>query len=72
MSTESVTPSYHLILCRPALTLCVCEINSRARRDPMDESPGKSTGVGSHFLLRGILPTQGSNPGLLRCRQILY
>ena len=26
---------------------------------------GKSTGVGCHFLLQGILPTQGSNPGLL-------
>ena len=28
-------------------------------------SPGKNTGVGSHFLLQGILPTQGSNPCLL-------
>ena len=28
--------------------------------------------MGCHFLLQGILPTQGSNPGLLRCRQILY
>ena len=25
-----------------------------------------------HFLLQGIFPTQGSNPGLLHCRQILY
>ena len=25
------------------------------------------TGVGYHSLLPGILPTQGSNPGLLRC-----
>ena len=24
------------------------------------------------FLLQGIFPTQGSNPGLPRCRQILY
>ena len=30
------------------------------------------TGVGSHFLLQGIFPTQGSNPGLLHCRQISY
>ena len=36
------------------------------------DSPGKSTGVGCHALLRGIFPTQGSNPGLLHCRQILY
>ena len=27
--------------------------------------PGKNTGVGSHFLLQGIFPAQGSNPGLL-------
>ena len=25
-----------------------------------------------HFLLQGIFPTQGSNPGLPRCRQALY
>ena len=35
-------------------------------------SPGKNTGVSCHFLLQGIFPTQGSNPGLLHCRQILY
>jgi len=29
-------------------------------------------GVGSLSLLQGIFPTQGSNPGLLHCRQILY
>ena len=32
----------------------------------------KSTGVGCHFLLQGIFPTQGSNPGLSQCRQTLY
>ena len=31
-------------------------------------SPGKNTGVGSHPLLRGIFPTQGSKPGLPHCR----
>ena len=35
-------------------------------------SPGKNTGVGSHSLLQGIFPTQGSNVGPLHCRQILY
>ena len=34
--------------------------------------PGKSTGVGRHFLLQRIFLTQGSNPGLPRCRQTLY
>ena len=36
------------------------------------DSPSKSTGVGCHFLIQGIFPTQGSNLGLLYCRQILY
>ena len=38
------------------------------------ESPGKpkNTGVGCHSLLQGSFPIQGSNPGLLRCRHILY
>ena len=43
--------------------------------DPMDcpwNSLGKNTGVGSLSLLQGIFPTQGLNPGLLHCRQILY
>ena len=34
--------------------------------------PGKNTGVGCHFLLQGTFLTQGSNPGLLHCRQTLY
>ena len=50
--------------------------------DPMDysppgtsvhgDSPGKNTAVGYHALLQRIEPTQGSNLGLLHCRQILY
>ena len=28
--------------------------------------------MGCHFLLQGIFPTQGSNPGLPHCRQTLY
>ena len=34
-------------------------------------SPGRNTGVGCHSFLQGIFPTQGSNPRLLQCRQIL-
>ena len=34
--------------------------------------PRQEYWVGCHFLLQGIFPTQGSNPGLLYCRQILY
>ena len=49
--------------------------------DPMDcsppgfcpwNSPGKNTGVDCHPLLQRKFPTQGLNPGLLHCRQILY
>ena len=35
-------------------------------------SPGQNNGMGSCSLLQGIFPTQGSNPGLPHCRQILY
>ena len=38
----------------------------------MGFSPGKTIGVGCHFFLQGIFPTQESNPHLLHCRQILY
>ena len=34
--------------------------------------PGKGTGVGCHFLLQRIFPTQGANPGLPYCRHTLY
>ena len=29
-------------------------------------------GGSCHFLVQGILPTEGLNPGLLPCRKILY
>ena len=46
--------------------------------DPMDcslcswNSLGKNTVVGCHSLLQGIFLTQGLNPSLLHCRQILF
>ena len=43
--------------------------------DPVDcpwDSPDKNTGVGCHFLLQGIFPTQGLKPGLSHGRQNLY
>ena len=36
------------------------------------KSPGKKTGVGCHFLLQGILPTQRSNLCFLLGSRILY
>ena len=54
-----------VLVTQSCLTLCdpmVCPWNSL----------GKNTGMDCHSLLQGIFPTQGSNPGLLHCRQILY
>ena len=59
------------LVSQSCLTLC----------DPMDCSPPGSSVHGilqarilesCHSLLQGIFLTQGSNPGLLHCRQILY
>ena len=36
------------------------------------KSPSQNTGVGSLSILQGIFPIQGSNPGLLYYRRILY
>ena len=45
--------------------------------DPMGlyslwNSPGQDTEVGNLYLLPGIFPIQGSNPGVPHCRRILY
>ena len=39
---------------------------------PFMEFSRQKYGVGCHFLLLGIFPTQRSNPDLPHCRQILY
>ena len=62
--------------------LCLVDLLCPTLNDPMDcsppgysvhgDSPGKNAGVGCHTLLHGIFPTEGSNPGLLHCKQILY
>ena len=46
----------------PWTVACFCPWNS----------PVKSTGVGCHCFLQVIFLTQGLNPSLLHCRQILY
>ena len=53
-------------------TLCNCMDCSPLGSSVHGDSPGKNTGVGCHALLYGIFPTQGSNPGLQHCKQILY
>ena len=49
---------------QPCLTLC--DIMPTHLPPPQSPFPGKNNGVGCHFLLKGIFPTQGSNPHLLR------
>ena len=53
-----------------------CSLLSDFLRPPGEsspwDSPGENTGVGSCSLLQGIFPTQGSNLGLVHCRQIVY
>ena len=48
----------------------ICNLYTRLLH-PWD-FPGKNTGMDCHFLLQEIFPTQGLNPGLPHCRQILY
>ena len=60
-----------------AVTSVVSDSVRPRRRQPTRllcpwDSPGKNTGMGCYALLQGIFPTQGSNPGLWHCRQILY
>ena len=89
-SLSAVCPSHTLQqdgqqLRRWGLPACVPALSCLTLRDLMDcsqpglqnpwNSPGKSSGVGCHFLLQGIIPTQGLNWNplrLLHCRQILY
>ena len=46
-------------------SLCSAVSDSSETLYPWD-FPDENTGVGYHFLLQGIFPTQGSNPHLLR------
>ena len=74
-SLISSSAAYPMCQCMPAQScpnLC----------NPMDCSPpgfsvqwnfpDKNTGMGCYFLPHGIFLTQGSHPGLLNCRQVLY
>ena len=63
------------VLClviRSCPTLCNPMVCSPRGSSVHGDSPGKNSRVGCHALLQGVFPTQGSNPGLLHCRWILY
>ena len=63
---------YVCLVAQSCPTLCNITDCSLSGSSVHGGSPGKDTGVGCHTLLQGIFPTQGSNPGLPYCRQILY
>ena len=82
---ESVRPCNHLILLPPSpVALNKWKKWSGESHSVMSDSsrphglwspwnsPGQNSGVGSLSLLQGIIPTQGSNPGLPHGRWILY
>ena len=60
------------LVTQSCLTLCDPVDCSPSGSSVHGDSPDKNTGVGCHALLQGIFPTQGLNPSLPRCRQILY
>ena len=57
-------PTVKLNVAPSSLILCQAPLSMRVS--------GKNAAVSRHSLLQGIFLTQGSNPGLLHCRQILY
>ena len=66
LTWASVFPS---LLCP---TLCDPKDCSSPGSSVHGDSPGKNTRLGCHALLQEIFLTQGSNPGRLHCRWILY
>ena len=60
------------LVTQSCLTLCDSMVCSPPGSSVLDDSPGKNAGVVRYALPQGIFPIQGSNPGLLHCRQILY
>ena len=62
----------HVLVTQSCPTLCHPVDCSLLGSSVHGISPRKNTGVGCHFLLQGLFPTQGSNPGLQHCRWILY
>ena len=79
---SAILPHFLLLFMSLGIPVCVsCSVSSNSlwphgqqptRLLCLWDSPGKNTGVGCQFLLQGIFPTQGLNPGFPHCRQILY
>ena len=72
---QCVLGSVCYLIARLCLTLLLPHSLQTARLLCPWDFPGKNTGVGCHFLLEGIFPTQGSNPvSCVSCisRYVLY
>ena len=63
---------YYLCVCQSFSCVLFFETPQPTKLLSPWDFPGNNTGVGCHALPQGIFPTQGSNSGLLHCRQILY
>ena len=72
MNTDTYPRIHMCLVAQSYLTLCDHMECSPPGSSVHGDSPGKNPGVGCQALLQGIFPTQGLNPGLLYCRQILY
>ena len=74
MSTITIQPLCKrlCLFAQSCSTLCDSMDSSLPDSSVHGDSLGKNIGVGCHTLLQGIFMTQGSNPGLLHCRQIYY
>ena len=68
-TTENSMLMVYLLSC--VRLLQVHRLQPTRLRCPWD-FPGTNIGVGCHFLLQEIFPTQRSNTGLLHCRRIFY
>ena len=75
-TTSTTWKAHNYLAC---VCVCVCDRLHSVMSDSLklhEHSPwnslGQNTRVDSHSLLQGIFPTQGSNPGFLHCRGILY
>ena len=71
-NTEHIAWHVLCLVAQSCLTLCNPMDCSLPGSTVHGDSPRKNTGVGCHALLQGIFPTQGLNPGLPHCWQLLY
>ena len=65
---RSVSQEFMCLVAQSHPTLCNPMDCSPSDSSVHVDSPGKNTGVGCHFLLQEIFPTQELKPGLQHCR----